>query len=120
LCYKIMKINKEWHLNNKIPKNPTTDQRVKWHLEHAINCQCRPIDRTVLEKISKRIEGLEREGVWDEKLLQMTKGLATKHHKTSAIFLQRKLTIDFERAMNLMEKLEKERVLGQETGLVKK
>lgn len=36
-----MKINKEWHLSHKMPKNPTTEQRIYWHLEHLKNCQCR-------------------------------------------------------------------------------
>lgn len=33
-------INKAWHLNNKMPKNATIDQRIVWHLEHLKNCQC--------------------------------------------------------------------------------
>ena len=49
-----MKINKEWHLSNKMPKNPTLDQRIQWHLEHAQNCQCRPLDGKILEEIKKR------------------------------------------------------------------
>lgn len=36
-----MKINKEWHLAHKMPKNPTLDQRINWHLEHLKNCECR-------------------------------------------------------------------------------
>lgn len=29
-----MKINKEWHLKNRMPKNPTSEQRIAWHIEH--------------------------------------------------------------------------------------
>lgn len=36
-----MKINKEWHEKNKMPKSATFEQRVKWHLEHLKNCSCR-------------------------------------------------------------------------------
>ncbi|WP_198513413.1 hypothetical protein [Confluentibacter lentus] len=36
-----MKINKEWHFAHKMPKNPSLEQRIKWHLEHLKNCQCR-------------------------------------------------------------------------------
>ncbi len=36
-----MKINKEWHEKNKMPKNPSFEQRVSWHLEHLKNCSCR-------------------------------------------------------------------------------
>ncbi len=35
-----MNINKEWHLKNKMPKNPTLEQRVEWHLEHLKHCRC--------------------------------------------------------------------------------
>lgn len=34
-------MNKEWHLSNPMPKNPTIDQRIKWHLEHLKHCSCR-------------------------------------------------------------------------------
>ena len=36
-----MKLNKDWHLVHKMPKNATVDQRIAWHLEHLKNCQCR-------------------------------------------------------------------------------
>lgn len=35
------RINREWHLANKMPKDPTLDQRVAWHLDHRKNCSCR-------------------------------------------------------------------------------
>ncbi len=35
------KINKEWHAANKMPKNPSLAQKIKWHEGHAANCQCR-------------------------------------------------------------------------------
>lgn len=49
-----MKINKEWHLGNRMPKNPTLDQRVKWHVAHARNCKCRALGGKILEEIKKR------------------------------------------------------------------
>lgn len=36
-----MRLNKEWHLAHKMPKNPTIEQRIYWHTEHIKNCQCR-------------------------------------------------------------------------------
>ena len=36
------KLNKKWHLKNKMPKNPNLEQRIKWHKEHAKHCACRP------------------------------------------------------------------------------
>jgi hypothetical protein len=49
-----MKINAKWHLANKMPKNTTLDQRVEWHVEHARNCQFRPLGGKILEEIKKR------------------------------------------------------------------
>ncbi len=52
-----MKINKEWHLSNKMPKNPTKHQRAKWHVEHAKNCSCRELTPNIIKLIKE--EGLE-------------------------------------------------------------
>lgn len=49
-----MKINKDWHLANKMPKNSSLDQRVEWHLAHVKNCQCRKLEGSILEEIKKR------------------------------------------------------------------
>ncbi len=49
-----MKINAEWHLKNKMIKNPTLDERVVWHLAHSKNCTCRPLSGKILEEIKKR------------------------------------------------------------------
>lgn len=34
-------INKEWHQKNKMPKNPTLEERIQWHKEHLKYCDCR-------------------------------------------------------------------------------
>lgn len=49
-----MKINKEWHLQHRMPKNPTFEQRVTWHLEHQKNCPCRPISGKLAEEMRKK------------------------------------------------------------------
>lgn len=49
-----MEINAEWHSKNKLPKNPALDQSVKWHIEHARHCSCRPLDGEILEELKKR------------------------------------------------------------------
>ena len=36
-----MSINAEWHRARPMPKNPTLEQRLEWHHEHALNCACR-------------------------------------------------------------------------------
>jgi hypothetical protein len=37
------KINVQWHNANRMPKNPTHEQRMRWHLEHSKNCNCYPM-----------------------------------------------------------------------------
>jgi hypothetical protein len=49
-----MKINAEWHAKNKMPENPTIDERIKWHLSHSKHCSCRPLGGKILEEIKKR------------------------------------------------------------------
>ena len=49
-----MKINKEWHLKHKMPKNPTLDQRIAWNLEHQKHCSCRKIEDKLVEEIKKK------------------------------------------------------------------
>ena len=53
--------NAEWHLKNKIPKNPTLDQRVKWHIEHARNCSCPPLNGEIMEELKKRYMNTHQE-----------------------------------------------------------
>ena len=48
------KINKEWHLAHKMPKNPNIEQRIEWHLEHAKHCECRKIEGKIAEEMKKR------------------------------------------------------------------
>ena len=48
-----MKINKEWHEKNPMPKNPMPQQRMEWHIAHAANCSCRPIPDKLKAKIER-------------------------------------------------------------------
>jgi hypothetical protein len=34
-------INAKWHNAHRMPKNPTFEQRLEWHREHARECGCR-------------------------------------------------------------------------------
>jgi hypothetical protein len=47
----LMKINKVWHLKNKMTKNPKPEERIKWHLAHAKHCLCRPMSEKLKEEI---------------------------------------------------------------------
>lgn len=53
-----MKINKEWHQKNKMPKNPTLEERIKWHIEHAKNCTCREMPDSIRKEIENPPAGL--------------------------------------------------------------
>lgn len=55
-----MKINKEWHEKNRMPKNATFEERVKWNMEHNKNCSCHPGFPKRLEEEMKR-RGLNKE-----------------------------------------------------------
>jgi hypothetical protein len=48
------KVNKAWHDKHTMPKNPTLEQRLQWHLAHAQHCGCRAIPPTVLAEMKKR------------------------------------------------------------------
>lgn len=50
-----MKINKEWHEKNQMPKNATFEQRLQWHLEHLKHCACRrELPKKLAEEMKKR------------------------------------------------------------------
>lgn len=46
-----MKINADWHIKNKMPKNPKLEQRIKWHKEHAKFCLCREMPESIKKYI---------------------------------------------------------------------
>jgi len=50
-------MNKSWHDKNKMPRNPSLKERIAWHTEHAEQCGCRPIPRTVFPHIKKAGRG---------------------------------------------------------------
>lgn len=48
------KMNMKWHDQNKMPKKPTQEQQIKWHLAPQKNCKCRPLPKGIVEIIRKR------------------------------------------------------------------
>ena len=48
-----MPINREWHLNNRMPKNTSEEERAKWHKVHSENCNCYPLSESVKKLITK-------------------------------------------------------------------
>ncbi|WP_170941599.1 hypothetical protein [Cellvibrio mixtus] len=53
------KLNAEWHRNNKMPTNPTLEQKLEWHLAHTKYCACRPMTQSLIDEMKKR-EGLDK------------------------------------------------------------
>jgi hypothetical protein len=49
-----MTINARWHVTHPMPKNPTLDQRVRWHLAHAAACACRDLPASVMAELRRR------------------------------------------------------------------
>lgn len=47
-------INTAWHKAHPMPKNPTIDQRIAWHLEHLKHCSCRTDIPAGLQKEMKK------------------------------------------------------------------
>lgn len=40
-------MNKDWHAQNKMPPNPTLEQRIQWHREHQKHCRCREAPKSL-------------------------------------------------------------------------
>jgi hypothetical protein len=47
-------INAAWHKRHPMPRNPSVEQRIAWHLEHGEQCACRPIPPKLLEQMGAR------------------------------------------------------------------
>ncbi len=48
------KLNREWHLAHRMPKNPSYEQRLEWHAAHAANCACREMPETLRVELVRR------------------------------------------------------------------
>lgn len=47
-------LNKEWHEKNRMPKNPTLEQRIAWHIEHQKHCDCRQMPDSIKKAIEEK------------------------------------------------------------------
>lgn len=55
-----MTINAGWHKRHPMPKTPTVEDRIAWHLEHQKECACRPIPPKLQEQMKARSPGSKR------------------------------------------------------------
>lgn len=47
-------INKTWHLAHKMPKKPTLEERIAWHIAHSRHCGCREIPGSIRRELKRR------------------------------------------------------------------
>lgn len=47
-------MNTDWHSEHVLGSNASLDERVRWHLQHAEKCACRPIPKDVQDAIDAR------------------------------------------------------------------
>ena len=52
--YCVMKINREWHLRNRMPTRANLDQKIQWHTDHTRVCACRIIPEKIKAEMAKR------------------------------------------------------------------
>jgi hypothetical protein len=50
----VKNINADWHKKNRMPKNPSLEERIKWHREHIKYCSCAHIPPKLAEEMKKR------------------------------------------------------------------
>ena len=48
------KLNREWHAEHAMPRNPTREQGVEWHAEHAAHCGCRDVPAGLADEVRAR------------------------------------------------------------------
>jgi hypothetical protein len=48
-----MAINVTWHRSHPLPPNPTIDERIEWHLDHAKQCGCRPFPPRLIAAMTR-------------------------------------------------------------------
>ncbi len=44
-------MNTDWHEEHQLAPSAPMDERVRWHLQHADKCACRPIPKDVQDVI---------------------------------------------------------------------
>ncbi len=52
----IPKLNREWHVQNRMPVKANLEQRIRWHQEHVKHCACRPMPATICGAIAQLSE----------------------------------------------------------------
>ena len=48
------KMNAEWHRANRMPAEPTLDERLDWHVAHERHCGCRKMPASIVAELALR------------------------------------------------------------------
>jgi hypothetical protein len=48
------KLNRSWHEKHPMPPKATLEVRAAWHQEHAEQCGCRPIPKSVADYLGDK------------------------------------------------------------------
>ena len=48
------KLNREWHLQHRLPRNAKLEERLDWHAQHAEHCGCREMPETIRRELEAR------------------------------------------------------------------
>lgn len=51
-----MALNREWHRDHRMPPRATREQRIKWHVAHAVACACRLIPDSIKVDVEKLLK----------------------------------------------------------------
>ncbi len=54
------KVNREWHEAHVMPSNPSREQRLEWHAEHAQHCACRGVPPSLAGEVKALTESRGR------------------------------------------------------------
>lgn len=83
-------MNAAWHRKHPMPKNPSLEQRVDWHLAHADACGCRRMPPTVIKALRVRRTGAGTAATGRERASRrrsQRRGAAVKTHGLTHINL---------------------------------
>jgi hypothetical protein len=48
------RLDAAWHRGHPMPKHPTLEERLAWHVAHAKRCACRPMPASVAAELEAR------------------------------------------------------------------
>jgi hypothetical protein len=57
-----MAIDKAWHEAHRMPKRASRAERLAWHVEHAVNCGCRPVPESLRAEVEKELAARSKAG----------------------------------------------------------